>query len=102
VLLGGDLNFTTSFKEVWGDHARVDPLQTYFSKLIQEEGLVDVEPLKLLPTWRNGRRGQKFIAKRLEHFLISEDLASTGFRYRSVICNVNIFDHLSIILQLEK
>ena len=68
VILGGDLKFTTSFREVWGDHARVDSLQTYFSMLIQEEGMVDVEPLKSLPTWRNGRRGQEFIANRLDQF----------------------------------
>jgi endonuclease/exonuclease/phosphatase family metal-dependent hydrolase len=102
LILGGDLNFTTSFREVWGEHARVDPLQPYFSKLLQEEGMVDVEPLKLQPTWRNGRRGQEFIAKRLDRFLISEDLATTGFRYRSVVCNLNISDHMPVILHLEK
>jgi hypothetical protein len=57
LILGSDLNFTTSFREVWGEHSRVYPLQPYFSKLLQEEGMVDVEPLKLLPTWRNGRGG---------------------------------------------
>jgi hypothetical protein len=57
LILGGNLNFTTSFREVWGEHSRVYPLQPYFSKLLQEEGMVDVEPLKLLPTWRNGRGG---------------------------------------------
>jgi hypothetical protein len=51
LILGGDLNFTTSNREMWGAHARVDPLQLYFSQLIQVEGLVDVEPLKVLPTW---------------------------------------------------
>jgi hypothetical protein len=39
---------------------------------------VDVEPLKMLPTWRNGRGGQNYIAKRLDHFLISEDVALSG------------------------
>jgi hypothetical protein len=57
LILGGNLNFTTSFREVWGEHSRVYLLQPYFSKLLQEEGMVDVEPLKLLPTWRNGRGG---------------------------------------------
>jgi exonuclease III len=61
LILGGDLNFTTSFKEVWGKLTRVYPLQPYFSKLLQEEGLVDIEPLKLQPTWRNRRRGQEYI-----------------------------------------
>jgi hypothetical protein len=35
---------------------------------------VDVESLKVLPTWRNGRSGQNYIAKRLDQFFISEDL----------------------------
>ena len=62
---------------------------------------MDVEPLKLLPTWSNGR-GHDFIAKRLDRFLISEDLAISGFRYRSVVCNLKISDHMSVILHLEK
>jgi hypothetical protein len=100
--MGGDLNFTTSNREMWGAHARVDPLQLYFSQLIQVEGLVDVEPLKLLPTWRNGRGGQDYIAKRLDHFFISEDLALSGIRYRTWVCNSNISDHMPVILHLEQ
>jgi len=35
LILGGDLNFTVSSREVWGDVARMDPLQHYFSHLVQ-------------------------------------------------------------------
>jgi len=35
-IVGGDLNFTTPSREVWGDSVRSDPLQFYFSQLIQE------------------------------------------------------------------
>jgi hypothetical protein len=70
--------------------------------LIQEEGLVDVEPIKLLPTWRNGRGGQDYIAKRLDIFLISEDLALSGIRYRTWLSHLNISDHLPVILHLEQ
>jgi hypothetical protein len=38
LVMGGDLNLTTSCREVWGDSARVDPLQLYFSQLFQEGG----------------------------------------------------------------
>jgi hypothetical protein len=31
LVMGGDLNFTTSCREVWGEIARVDPLHIYFS-----------------------------------------------------------------------
>jgi len=66
LILGSDLNFTTSCREVWGVHTRAEPLHPYFSQLIEEEGLVDVEPIKVLPTWKNGRRGQDYIAKRMD------------------------------------
>jgi hypothetical protein len=102
LILGGDLNFTTSSREVWGEHARVDPLQLYFSQLIQVGGLVDVEPVKLLPTWRNGRKGHDYIAKRLDRFLVSENLVSSGIRYRSWVCNVKISDHMPVIIHLEQ
>jgi hypothetical protein len=101
LILGGDLNFTISSREVWGDVARVDPLQHYFSHLVQTGGLVDVEPVKILLTWRNGRKGQDYIAKRLDRFLISEKLVSSGIRYRSWICNDKISDHMPVMLQLE-
>jgi hypothetical protein len=100
MVLGGDLNFTTSYREVWGVHFREDSLQPYFSQLIQEEGLVDVEPIKLIPTWRNGRGGEDYIAKRLDRYLISEDLAHSGLRYRYLVCNLKIYDHMSVTLQL--
>jgi hypothetical protein len=63
---------------------------------------VDVEPVKLLPTWRNGRSGQDYIAKRLDRFLLSENLVSSGIRYRSWVCNVKISDHMPVILHLEQ
>jgi hypothetical protein len=31
LIFGGHLNFSTWSREVWGVHARVDPLQLYFS-----------------------------------------------------------------------
>jgi hypothetical protein len=46
LLLGGDLNFTLSTREVWGTSSRIDPLETYFNQLLQEEGLIDVEPMR--------------------------------------------------------
>jgi hypothetical protein len=101
LIMGGDLNFTTSSREVWGEGARVDPLQLYFIHLIQDGGLVDAEPVKVLPTWRNGRKGQGFIAKRLDRFLIYEKLVSSGIRYRYWVCNDKISDHMPVLLQLE-
>jgi hypothetical protein len=50
VILGGDLKFTTCSREMWGAHSRDDPLHSYFRQLLKGEGMVDVEPLKMLPT----------------------------------------------------
>jgi hypothetical protein len=57
-------------------------LASYFNQLFQDEGLIDVEPINLLPTWRNGRGDQDYVAKRLDRFLISEKLVVVGLRYR--------------------
>jgi len=48
--MGGDPNFTIFSREVCSDVARVYPMQHYFSQLVQDGGLVDVEPIKILPT----------------------------------------------------
>jgi hypothetical protein len=101
LILGGDLNFTTSSREVWGAHARSDSLQPYFRQLVQEEGLVDVTPIQILPTRRNGIGGQDYIAKRLDRFCILEDLALSRMRYRTWVCNLKVSDHLPVILHLE-
>jgi len=41
--------------EVWGPHARPDPLNNLFELLLMEQNLFDVEVLKVNPTWKNKR-----------------------------------------------
>jgi hypothetical protein len=60
--------------EVWGVHARADPLAGYFTQKLVECKLFDIEPTKLKPTWRNNRVGEDSIAKRLDRFLIVDSL----------------------------
>jgi hypothetical protein len=62
---------------------------------------VDAEHNEILPTWRNGRGGQEYIAKGLHRFLMSEDLALLGLGYRTWVCNLKVSDHLPVILHLE-
>jgi hypothetical protein len=50
----------------------MDCLSGYFIRKLEVVGLLDIEPTKLTPTWRNKRIGEDKIAKRLDHFLISE------------------------------
>ena len=69
--MGGDINLSLSEREVWGSSERVDSLGNFFYALIDSKYLIDVQPLKLEPTWRNNRSGEQAIAKRLDRFLIS-------------------------------
>jgi hypothetical protein len=63
LIVGGDLNFTLSTREVWGSSARADPLADFFVNMLQDTGLVDLAPSHLTPTWRNGRVGSTGISK---------------------------------------
>ena len=66
IILVGDLNFTISSSEVWGAHARTDPLAPYFTQLITSNNLIDPYANLHGPTWRNGRSGKAGISKILD------------------------------------
>jgi hypothetical protein len=102
LIVGGDLNLTLSAREVWGDHARLDSQSFYFSELFSKMGLVDILPFHLSPTWRNGRSGSAGISKRLDRFLIHEDLLGSFDKCRSWTINSVISYHNPICLQLEE
>jgi hypothetical protein len=59
MIVAGDLNFTVSVGEVWGDTTHMDPLEGYFKGIFQKNRLVDILPANVVPTWRNGRNGVK-------------------------------------------
>ena len=100
LILAGDLNLTTSSEEIWGDRAQINPLHSFFNRIFYKNALVDLKPAELLPTWRNGRQGTASITKRLDHFLIAEDLLSPFCSYRSWVNLPFLSDHASICLQL--
>jgi hypothetical protein len=54
---------------------------------------VDVEPVKLSPTWRNFRTGDEEVAKILDRFLVSEALLNLGSNFRSGVEVGGISDH---------
>jgi hypothetical protein len=66
MVIGGDLNFTLSLREVWGSNPREDRHKGFFLSFLEAESLVDLEPVKLSPTWRNFRMGIDVVAKRLD------------------------------------
>jgi hypothetical protein len=63
VVVGGDLNFSLGASEVWGPRSSLDPLVDYFTHFLESFGLLDVESVKLQPTWRNMRVGEARVAK---------------------------------------
>jgi hypothetical protein len=76
-------------------------LASFFNQLIQDAGLIDVEPVDFFPTWRNGRVVQDSVAKHLDRFLIDERLASSDLRFRSWVVNVKISDHMPVVFQID-
>jgi hypothetical protein len=50
VIVGGDLNFTIKRDELWGRDAIIEPLGDNFVHKLESVELVDVNPIKLIPT----------------------------------------------------
>jgi hypothetical protein len=101
LIIAGDLNLTVSTGEVWGGSAQAGPLAGFFKAFFQNNKLIDIQPEKVVPTWRNGRTGVDSIAKRLDRFLISEELLTSVGLYRSWVEYPYVSDHAPVILQLE-
>jgi len=102
LILGGDLNLIVSTREIWGHSSSRDPMGSFLNQLFHDEGLIYLEPINLLLTWRNGRGDEDYIAKSFDSYLISENLVDAGLRYRLWVVNVKIYDHMPMILQLDK
>jgi hypothetical protein len=60
-----------------------------------------VHPDKLALTWRNGRSGSNFIAKRLDRFLVTSYLLSNTNLFSSVVVLPFVSDHAPILLKLD-
>jgi hypothetical protein len=73
-ILAGDLNLTLSSGEIWGGASSLGSLASFFNTYFHKNKLIDIVPGKVVPTWRNGRAGADFIAKRLDRSFLSEDL----------------------------
>ena len=60
---------------------------------------MDVAPSCAGPTWRNGRIGEDGISKRLDHFLLSDQLVSSLPRYRVWAHRCGIYDHSPVLFE---
>eukprot|EP00253_Pinus_taeda_P033136 PITA_33136 len=102
LVLGGDLNFSLGRAEIWGPSAREDSLTNFFQNLLTSNKLIDVNLIKLKPTWRNRRVGEARVAKRLDRFLINEDLSALIPIFRQWVEEGGPSDHSPIFLDLSK
>ena len=102
LVLGGDFNFSLGHSEVWGPRARTDSLTEYFVQNLMEKGLLDIEPVKLRPTWRNNRCGEARVAKRIDRFLIAEQLVDRFFLVRQWVGSGGQSNHSPIFFEIKK
>jgi hypothetical protein len=68
LVVGNDLNFTLSHREIWGESSKLDTQRGFFLSLLSKHHLVDLEPLKLVPTWQTTTQGEKQSLRGWTHF----------------------------------
>jgi hypothetical protein len=98
IIIAGDLNFTSSQEEIWGQHALPNPLVGFFKSLILKNLLVDIHPLDIVPTWRNGQTGSDSISKRLDKVLMAEELCTYYQGYMTWVHYPFLLDHALVFL----
>lgn len=74
VIIESALNYTISRDEVWGHCKKIDPLARLIQYVILMHNFVDICLTKIAPTWDNGRSRMAYVSKRVDHFLIHEQL----------------------------
>ena len=99
LILASDMKFTLSDAEIWGVKSRMDHMIHYFTNLLDSSNLVDLAPLHLGPTWRNGRPGSEGISKRIDRFLAPVHLIPLLNDFKSWIHPFEISDHYPICLE---
>lgn len=100
LILGGDLNFILLANEHWGGPFLPGPAEATVKDIIASNNLIDIQPIRMVPTWRNGRSGPDAIAKCLDRFMVAEGLLSSFVSSSSWVEFPYLSDHAPILLQL--
>ena len=58
VILGRDLNSMMKTREIWREGVIHDHQDHFFIHVFKDLGICDVEPIEMIITWRNMRRGR--------------------------------------------
>jgi hypothetical protein len=100
LILGGDLNITLSAQEHWGGSFLPGPAEASYKEIFDTNNLIDVQPIRLSPTWRNGRAGPDAIARRLDRFFVADSFLSSSVAPSSWVASPFFSDHAPVLLQL--
>ena len=78
------------------------PLTIFFTRrLLKDEGIFYISPLKINPTWRNKKAWAERIAKWLDRFLISKPIIEGSIRVRKWVISHGYSNHFPIILEMD-
>ena len=100
--MGGDLNLTLGVVEIWGLKAILDPLSDFFENHLAQLNVFNIEPIKLNPTCRYKREGEHMILKRLDRFLVGEDIVfSQSSQALQWVEWGGEFEHNPIVLKIK-
>eukprot|EP00253_Pinus_taeda_P018950 PITA_18950 len=97
-IIGGDFNMITTLLEKKGGLRKLNKDSEAFTSFIDNVKLVDILPKSGNFTWNNRRGGERLIASRLDHFLISENIILDGITVESDILPTRGSDHWPISL----
>lgn len=100
-ILGGDFNLITSLHEKKGGIRKLDAFSLRFNSIIQSLKLVDVRTENGLYTWNNKRLGTHAVASRLDRFLLSESIVTSGGIYSASMIPSAGSDHWPISLDWQ-
>jgi len=100
-VIGGDFNFSLGAGESWGQHAQCDPIADQMNMLLDAHHLVDIPMNKKLPTWHNQRTGEAALGRRLDRFMMHEELIQLFPLYRQWVSTGGLSDHHPILLQIS-
>jgi len=76
--------------------------QTFLPIYSKKNKLLDINLLKIRPTWRNRRIGEDRVAKKLDRFLLREEAAAKIPTFCQWVGEGGISDHMPILLELAK
>eukprot|EP00253_Pinus_taeda_P019465 PITA_19465 len=86
---------------LWGMQQRGPAVGVLYESLSIQQ-FIEANLIKLKPTWWNKRVGEARVAKRLDRFLINEDLAAAIPLFRQWVEEGGPSDHFSILIELSK